>query len=249
MDRVKYVTLFLGAVFSRWPPPSSPIITTAIITQLASPLPSPALFPASSVVRTRVLSSASDDALLPPTIFSKPHSHDQVTAVVITLETARPLPHTSQLGDPSCFCAFYPPVLRAVASITLSYNSLSSTASCLLPDSQQHHTGLFSQEKSTEISRLPLVTYQLWKISLRTGVGCWLMSSCSVPVWSRSWVLLIKGPWELKRTEIQGYPRSSHWPCIRGCALTDSTVLHSGSLSIFQRVIKKLRKKDCFPSQ
>lgn len=146
------------------------------------------------------------------------------------------------LSGPGCFCAFYPPVLHAVAFITLSYNSLSSMASCLLPDSRQHHTGLFSKEKSTEISRFPLVTYQPLKRSLLTGVDYWLMSSCSMPVWSRSWVLLINWPWELKRTEIQGYPCSSHWPYIGGCAITYCMVLHSGILSIFQRFIKKFKK-------
>lgn len=80
---------------------------------------------------------------------------------------------------------------------------------------------------------MSLLTHQLWKTSLLTGVAYWLMSSCSMPVWARSWFLLINWPSELKRKEIQGYHHPSHLLYLGGCGMMYHTVLHGARHSVF----------------
>ena len=104
---------------------------------------------------------------LPPNIFAKPRSPEQ-GMIIRVLKHCEPY-HLFLAVWPQLLLCLLPAcwfVLHAVVSLTLLYNSLSSMASCLLPESWQYHTVLFTKDKSTEISRLRLC----WHISCEREV-------------------------------------------------------------------------------
>lgn len=167
MDGVMHATLSLGAVFTGWPPSSSTITTTAVVKQLASPLPSPTCSPSPQwwehACFPRPLMMLSSTKLLrkKPTALNRARSSASINSMSLTAYFSPLWPRLLLCLLPACWF-----VLRAAVSSTLLRNSLSSMASCLLPESRQCQTVLFTEDKSTEISRLCLC----WHISCEREV-------------------------------------------------------------------------------
>lgn len=239
MDGVMHTSLFLGAVFTRWPPPSTTITTTATIKPLASPLLSPTWSPsplwsehACFPWPLMMLSTPKHPCKIPwPwTRHNNPHPSTTWALPPISCCVAQVafVPFTCQLVSSPCSG-----IHHLAIQFTVINGKRPSPGELAVSNCAVHQRQINRNLKITS-----LLTHQLWKRSLLTGVGYWLMSSCSMPVWSGSWLLLINWPSWLKRKKNTGIspPQSLaiHWGmcydvlyCITQC---QDSVYFKGSL-------------------